>query len=92
MAAYLKFTTKTGAEKRSKSLWAEAVGGVVNESYGTQLMYGVVVSEKVTGGSYLIVSDDGDGLTAQEKGKLHAEEKFETWRGKYQPSLAGGDV
>ena len=77
MAKYLHFETKAGAANRSKELW----GG--DEDAVTQHLYGFVESRKTTGGSFLIVPDDGGELTTEEKGKLQGLSEYKEWMEKY---------
>tara|TARA_Y100000817_G_scaffold131094_1_gene102718 strand:- start:297 stop:542 length:246 start_codon:yes stop_codon:yes gene_type:complete len=77
MAKYLHFETKSGAANRSKELW----GGYENAV--TQHLYEFVESPKDSGGSFLIVPDDGGELTAEEKNKLQGFSEFKEWMDKY---------
>ena len=77
MAKYLKFRTKKGAEKRSKALWGGEKDAV------TQHLYTFIESRKTTGGSFLIVPDDGGELTSEEKNKLEGLSEFKEWMEKY---------
>ena len=77
MAKYLKFRPKKGAEKRSKALWGGKKDAV------TQHLYTFIESRKTTGGSFLIVPDDGGELTSEEKNKLEGLSEFKEWMEKY---------
>ena len=83
---YLKFRAKSSAEKRSKELWKEKLGRPVGDGVTTH-MYAVTRSQKSRGGSMLIVNDDGDLLTAEEKEDLGevGDEGWVEWTEKYQP-------
>jgi len=73
MAKYLHFETKAGAANRSKELW----GG--DEDAVTQHLYGFVESRKTTGGSFLIVPDDGGELNSDEKSNLQDRAAYLEW-------------
>ncbi|MAH29975.1 MAG: hypothetical protein CL959_04780 [Euryarchaeota archaeon] len=73
MSKYLHFETKAGAANRSKELW----GG--DEDAVTQHLYGFVESRKTTGGSFLIVPDDGGELNSDEKSNLQDHASYLEW-------------
>tara|TARA_B100000131_G_scaffold304640_1_gene329863 strand:+ start:72 stop:317 length:246 start_codon:yes stop_codon:yes gene_type:complete len=77
MAKYLYFETKEGAANRSKELWDGEEDAV------TQHLYTFAESRKTTGGSFLIVPDDGGELTAEEKNKLQGLSEFKEWMEEY---------
>ena len=87
MIRYLKFRAKSSAEKRSKELWAHKLGRPVEPGEDTTHLYGWTRSHKSYGGSMLIVKDDGDLLTADEKEDLGevGDEEWVEWTEKYQP-------
>ena len=73
MAKYLHFETKSGAANRSKELW----GG--DENAVTQHLYEFVESPKDSGGSVLIVPDDGGELNGAEKSNLQDRAAYLEW-------------
>ena len=82
MSGYLKFDSSDGAEQRSKELWEQRLGRTPNPDATTHLyLYCGTTTE-----SYLIVSDDGDLLTDDEKAALDSEAVYRSWEEANYPS------
>jgi hypothetical protein len=92
MAKYLKFRAKSSAEKRSKELWAQKLGRPVDANAVTTHLYAFTRSEKTFGGSMLIIHDDGDLLTDEEKEDLRDEGDFLEWQETYQVNALEKDT
>ena len=82
---YLKFENINDAEQRSKQLWEQKLGRPKNEDDKTEFMYSWEISEGDDGGSYLLVNDEGEFLSDQEKVSLEEQPSYEEWRQQYQP-------
>ena len=85
MMRYLKLENIDDAEQRSRELWEEKLGRPKLEEDETEFMYGWEVSESNEGGSYLLIDDDGDILSDDEKMSLESESSYQDWREQYQP-------
>lgn len=72
---YLRFDTSTGAEERSRELWAQNIGSDP-EPDATSHLY---LHAKNQSESFLYVSDDGDLLTEGERSSLIDEDEFNEW-------------
>lgn len=83
---YLEFNTKEGAAERSAELWLEKIGRDKVEEDVSCYLYGAEAADADAGGSMLVISDDGDLLTAAEKSALIGEDAFLAWREKHQPN------
>ena len=87
MSRYLKFRAKSSAEKRSKELWEQKIGRAVAEDDSTTHMYGFIRSHKTFGGSMMLVGDEGELLTNEEKEDVGevGDADWVEWQEKYQP-------
>ena len=85
MAKHLKYRAKASAEKRSKQQWAQKLGRPVDANAVTGHLYRFLRSEKTFGGSVLLIHDDGDLLTSEEKEDLREEDELREWKEKYRP-------
>jgi hypothetical protein len=74
MSGYLKFDSSDGAEQRSMELWEQRLGRTPDPDATTHLY----IFSKTATESYLIVSDDGDLLTDDEKAALDSEAVYST--------------
>jgi hypothetical protein len=75
MSGYLKFDSSDGAEQRSMELWEQRLGRPPHPDATTHLY----ISSKTATESYLVVSDDGDLLTNDEKAALDSEAVYNAW-------------
>lgn len=76
---YLIFPDDPGAENRSEELWQEYSGTGNND--GTRFLYLAYRSEAQEGGSIMIVHDQGELLSNEERSQLGevGDERYEEW-------------
>ena len=76
---YLIFNNDAGAESRSEELWKQQSG--TDGDDGTRFLYLNHKSESEGGGSIMMVDDDGELLSSDERGELGdvGDERYEEW-------------
>tara|TARA_Y100001937_G_C7089704_1_gene317082 strand:- start:842 stop:1114 length:273 start_codon:yes stop_codon:yes gene_type:complete len=76
---YLIFNDDAGAESRSEELWKEQSG--TDGDDGTRFLYLTHKSESEGGGSIMMVDDDGELLSSDERDELGdvGDERYEEW-------------
>jgi len=79
MSLFLKFDTLDGAENRSKELWVALLERPVSPDAFTTSLYSFQPASEESGGSYLIIDDDGDLLSEEEKLRADSQETYDAW-------------